>query len=61
MRTTSFALLFSATVSAPAFAGGDAPASPYRPDGAATASQEGKPAIVDARRDDVADEGAIRS
>ena len=40
MRTASFALLFSATVAAPAFANGDGPATSYRPE-VATYTQPG--------------------
>ncbi|MGF6596163.1 hypothetical protein P3T23_000870 [Paraburkholderia sp. GAS448] len=67
MRTTSFALLFSAVVAAPAFAGGDGAEPSYRP-AAAAPQQPGPAARADATSDIVStqrhrpiDEGTARN
>jgi hypothetical protein len=67
MRTTSFALLFSAAVAAPAFAGGDGAESSYHPAAAApqqpgtTARADATPVVVSTRRDRAIDEGTTRN
>lgn len=67
MRTTSFALLFSAAVAAPAFASGDGAEPSYRPAAAApqqpgTAARADAPSdIVGPERDRPIDEGTARS
>jgi hypothetical protein len=67
MRTTSFALLFSAVVAGPAFAGGDgaepssrpAAAAPQQPGTAARA--DATPVVVSTRRDRAIDEGTAQN